>query len=104
MASPWENPHLRTATTTDIFYCFRLILGRSPNREEWKGHSAQAGSDLDTVTGTYLDSLECAQLAEKRMKSRQDDSISLEALQDFLMYVQANDQAVGKVIKDQHEY
>jgi FkbM family methyltransferase len=38
------------------------------------------------------------------MKGRQDDSISLEALQDFSMYVQENDQAVGKVIKDQHEY
>ena len=104
LESPWENSHLRTATTTDIFYCFRLILGRSPNREEWNGHSAQAGSDLDTVTGTYLDSLECSQRAEKRMKGRQDDSISLEALQDFSMYVQENDQAVGKVIKDQHEY
>jgi hypothetical protein len=30
--------HSKVATIDDIFYCFRLLLGRTPNPEEWPGH------------------------------------------------------------------
>lgn len=40
--------------------CFRLILGREPNPEEWAGHSAQSGHDLAAVVAGYVNSLEFA--------------------------------------------
>lgn len=49
-----------TATEDDIFYCFRLLLGRNPNPEEISGHFSKAGQNLPVVVGTYLSSLEFA--------------------------------------------
>lgn len=43
----------------DIFYCFRIILGRDPNPEEIKGHlGAGIGKPLENVVKSYLNSLE----------------------------------------------
>jgi len=46
------------ASEEDIKNCFRLILGRNPNPEEWKGHSSLAGLELNLVVSSYLNSLE----------------------------------------------
>ena len=43
-----------TATAEDIFYCFRLLLGRNPNPEEWPGHSSRAGENLANVVSSYV--------------------------------------------------
>lgn len=40
--------------------CFRLLLDRLPNPEEWQGHSAQAGHPLGPVVAGYVNSLEFA--------------------------------------------
>ena len=40
--------------------CFRLLLDREPNPEEWSGHSAQAGHPLGPVVAGYVNSLEFA--------------------------------------------
>src|SRR6516225_10263802 len=47
--NPPPAEHTRAATQEDIFYCFRLLLGRSPNPEEWPGHSSRVGQDLENV-------------------------------------------------------
>jgi FkbM family methyltransferase len=59
-AQPWEVGHAPDATVEDVFFCFRLILGRNPNAEEWAGHSALAGSPLVNVVKDYVASLEFA--------------------------------------------
>ena len=46
------------ATEADILACFRLLLGRAPNPEEWAGHSARAGEALGPVVSGYVNSLE----------------------------------------------
>ena len=46
------------ATRADIEACFRLLLGRAPNREERAGHFAHVGRDLSTVVSGYLNSRE----------------------------------------------
>ncbi len=55
---PWERAYPETATTEDIMYCFRLLLGRNTSFEEWHGHSSRAGEPLSDVVATYLNSRE----------------------------------------------
>lgn len=102
--TPWNTPHRQSASLEDIFYCFRLILGRSPNREEWTGHAAQAESDLNSVVGIYVNSLEFSRRLSVLRDSKLDDRISLIDLEEFSMYVQDNDSAVGLHIKNRNAY
>lgn len=47
------------ADLQDIFYCFRLILGRDPNTEEIQGHlNAGIGNDVAEVVRSYVGSEE----------------------------------------------
>lgn len=47
------------ADLQDVFYCFRLILGRDPNLEEIQGHiNAGVGRDLAEVVRSYVGSEE----------------------------------------------
>lgn len=48
------------ASQDDIRNCFRLLLGREPNEEEWPGHSARAGHPLMDVVRSFANSRECA--------------------------------------------
>lgn len=88
-----------TATPEDIFYCFRLLLGRPPNPEEWEGHAAYAGSDLDAVVRSYMNSLEFSRRAETLMSHRLNDRISLASSKGFSIYVNDDDTAVGQHVK-----
>ena len=82
-----------TASLDDINACFRLLLGRAPNPEEWRGHSMQAGQPLDRVVAGYVGSLEFA----RRGLLREDESSRpiLTALPDFQIYSASDDAAVG---------
>jgi FkbM family methyltransferase len=51
-------PDGQKATAHDIRACFRLILGRAPNPEEWPGHGSRIGDDLKAVVSTFLQSEE----------------------------------------------
>jgi FkbM family methyltransferase len=88
-----------TATPEDIFYCFRLLLGRSPNLEEWEGHVANAGNDLDAVIRSYMGSLEFSRRAEHLMSHRANDRVSLVSAKGFSIYVEDDDPAVGHHVK-----
>jgi FkbM family methyltransferase len=86
------------ATPEDIFYCFRLLLGRPPNLEEWEGHAARTGSDLDAVIRSYMNSLEFSRRAETLM-SHSNDRIALASAKGFSIYVQEDDTSVGQHVK-----
>lgn len=98
LAQPWKAAQ-GAATPEDIFYCFRLLLGRSPHREEWGGHVGQAGTDLDAVVRSYLSSLECTQRVERLLSHRLSDRVSLKKAKGFCIYVQEEDLAVGVSVK-----
>ena len=53
-----DAPAGDAATALDIRMCFRLLLDRPPNPEEWPGHSAQSGQPLGKVVAGYVNSLE----------------------------------------------
>lgn len=55
-SEPWNGDFRTEARVEDIFFSFRLILGRLPHREEWPGHSSLVGAPLSEVVKTYLNS------------------------------------------------
>ena len=82
------------ATELDIRMCFRLLLGRKPNREEWPGHSAQAGQDLARVVSGYLNSLE---FANRKLLAPQDGALpELAEYDGFRIYAQRSDIVIGR--------
>jgi FkbM family methyltransferase len=95
---PWKIPQ-GPATGEDIFFCFRLLLGRPPNREEWGGHFAQVGGDLDAVVRSYLTSFEFSRRADTLLSHRSTDRVSLATSRDFSIYVQEADTAVSEHVK-----
>jgi FkbM family methyltransferase len=94
--TPIPASYARTATYEDIFYCFRLLLGRNPNPEEWPGHSSQVGSDLENVVSSYLTSRE---FAERRLLNKTyRDQVELIRLPRFSLFASNDDLAVGRHI------
>jgi FkbM family methyltransferase len=91
---PWSGDFPAAATEADILACFRLLLGRLPNREEWSGHSRQAGQPLPAVVSAYLNSLEFS----RRGLLRQDHmaEIATADLPGFRIHAAAADAAVGR--------
>jgi len=89
----WE--YAEATTSEDIFHCFRLILGRAPNREEWPGHSLQIGKPLDLVLASYINSLEFSQRQEKLTIKRELSQIEKAHINDIDMIVNPKDLDVG---------
>ncbi len=55
---PHEKKFDPRASEADIVACFRLLLGRRPSPEEWRGHSMRVGEDLAGVVASFLTSRE----------------------------------------------
>ena len=99
---PWDLPYDGRTTAEDIYHCFRLLLGRPPNREEWRGHSSRVGEPLDAVVGSYVNSLEFT----RRRLSDADAGSGYEVaeLDGFRMFASPSDAAVGRhVLGGQYE-
>lgn len=103
LTEPWNIAQGAT-TPEDVFYCFRLLLGRPPNREEWEGHVGQASHDLDEVVRSYVNSLEFSRRADRMLSDRLSARVSLVSLKGFSIYVYEADPAVGQQVKrDEYE-
>ena len=85
------------ASTEDIRACFRLLLGREPNPEEWRGHAMRAGQTLHSVVASYVGSLEFS----RRGLLREDETGApvLTELRDFRIYSAPDDAAVGHYVR-----
>ena len=85
------------ATEADILACFRLILGRMPHPEEWRGHSSRAGEPLAQVVASYVTSLE---FQRRGFLGRETaDDIAVAEIQGFRVYSSLGDAAVGKHVR-----
>jgi len=89
---PWQRPYDDAATEDDIFYCFRLLLGRSPSPDEWSGHAAQAGAPLDRIVAGYLSSME---FDRRHLLRRSDAPPPLHQLPGFRLYTSPDDPGLG---------
>lgn len=95
---PWLLPYRPVATEADIFHCFRLLLGRHPHREEWRGHAMHAGEALDGVVASYLGSLEFA--CRRLLAQDHTAAVEVATLPDFRVFVAVADAAVGRHVRD----
>ncbi len=96
--TPWDSPYSDTATDSDILACFRLLLGRMPNREEWRGHSSRAGEELSGIVASYLTSLE---FTRRRLgNAALSDNVVLTRLAEFSIYSSSDDASVGKYVRE----
>lgn len=95
LQEPWKQAFNDQATLDDVYYCFRLLLGRNPFRAEWPGHSLLAGGPLKDVVVSYLDSPEFKQRQLGRFDASQ---VVLCEVQGFKLYVPINDSQVGRGI------
>lgn len=90
------SEHSGAATQQDIFYCFRLLLGRCPNPEEWPGHSSRAGEDLQNVVSSFVT---CREFAERGLLNRTyRDKLELVRLPKFSLFASNDDLAVGRIV------
>src|SRR5713101_6464315 len=86
--------YCKIATPEDIFYCFRLLLGRCPNPEEWPGHSSRVGEELENVVSSYVTSREFAERGLLTKTYR--DEVELACLPRFSLFVSRDDLATGR--------
>ncbi len=91
-APPFTIEFDDTCTEEDIFYCFRLILGRNPSEIEWDGHKTHAGNKLENVVASYTSSLE---FKRRRLGALERTEHILIDLDGYKMYVSDSDTAVG---------
>lgn len=80
------------ATPDDIAACFRLLLGRAPSPDEWRGHLTLAGAPLPGVVSSYLDSDEFAERQARRV-GRPPTRTELDG---YAIYTSDDDMAVGR--------
>ncbi len=95
---PWAGSHSPRADAADILGCFRLILGRLPNREEWRGHAMRVGEPLEQVVASYVNSLEFARRG--LLGSEALGRVELARLPGFSIYTQMDDAAVGRYVRE----
>ena len=98
LAEPWRIPQ-SAATGEDIFFCFRLLLGRPPNHEEWGGHFAQRGTDLDALVRSYMTSFEFSRRADTLLRNASNERVALAKSRRFSIYVQEADVQVSEHVK-----
>jgi FkbM family methyltransferase len=83
------------ANADDIYYCFRLLLGRNPTDDEWIGHSARSGEPLRDVVSSYLCSPE---FANRNLPSGPASNLTLARIEGFFLWASKDDLDVGRGI------
>ena len=97
----WDRDLPETCTEDDIYYCFRLLLGRPPSAGEWTGHCARVGRDLPGVVSEYLSSREFKSRDLLGVVATDQERVDLG---DFAMCVSPSDHAVGRPILKHKTY
>jgi FkbM family methyltransferase len=97
VAKPWLRHYDAQTTEGDVIACFRLLLGRNPNPEEWTGHMMHVGEPLDQVVTSYLTSLE---FSRRGLTNEMPADYVIADLPDFRIFSDINDNAVGKFVRE----
>lgn len=94
---PWLAPPPDRATEADIAACFRLLLGRAPNQEEWRGHASRVGEPLELVVASYVNALEFSRRGLQEARPLGDTELT--RLEAFAIFTESNDAAVGHHVR-----
>lgn len=99
----WLDPEI--ATPRDLRFCYRLSLGRNPDREGWEAHMASIRSGAMTrarLVRTFLQSAEFRNHAALHA-ARHPDGQRVD-LPDFIIHVRDTESAIGRAICEQRIY
>ena len=91
--APYTLDYSGITTKEDIFYCFRLLLARTPNPEEWPGHSSRVGQKLDAVVETFVNSGEFKD--RDLLKVKMPDGLTCGDNGRFRIWADGNDPVIG---------
>ncbi len=97
----WEKEYSCKSTEEDIYYCFRLLLGRNPGKTEWSSHRHLVNNELVNVVSKYLSSPE---FKGRKLNDLASSEHRLVDLDDFRMYVSLSDIDVGLHIEKSKSY
>lgn len=97
----WDVNLPETVTASDLFYCFRLLLNRIPDQQEWVAHYSRIGEDLTQVVTSVMNSHE---FTNRHLVDRPTGTWELVELPRFKMYVSPEDNFIGGSIIREHEY
>ena len=102
----FNQPYDELATTEDVYYCYRLILGRSPDPAGWESYCEQLGGlPVDTLAEIFLTAREFRNREVFAKIIGNDPSVPRVAdCQGFQLWASPNDQAVGQAILSQGVY
>ena len=91
-----DRPQSRFASEEDIYFCFRLLLGRAPGPKEWYGHRQTAGLRVDEIVAKFLSSPEFAgrKLAVSSLASSEHQLVEA---QGFRFYISAEDKVCASL-------
>jgi FkbM family methyltransferase len=101
LETPWQNAFPQEATREDIYFLFRLLLGRNPNPEEWPGHSSRAGRPLRELVRHFVNSRE---FSRRKLLEREAGEIGSVRVGDFVIYADTRDPGVGARILEDAAY
>lgn len=101
LRSPWEIEYDPKSSEDDIYYCFRLLLGRNPSFVEWNGHKALAGRDLANTVASYLS---CREFKNRKLNTLSDADHVLVDLGTHKIFVSPADTVVGRHIYETKTY
>ena len=89
-----------SADPADIYFCYRLLLGRAPETSGWQDwiQRARQGLSRESLVDAVLSSRECVHRHHPKMKPQ---CIQTE---DFTIYVDPNDLDIGQPIAKQRMY
>lgn len=91
-----RQPHDTNATLDDLFYCFRLVLGRIPSAAELAMHKWRVGQRLEDVVATFLRSQEFD--GRNLLGSKSLDDARIATLNGFSIFYQTGDIDAGVAI------
>lgn len=100
-----EEPFDATAGPEDVYYCYRLLLGRLPDSEGWKTYEAAVRDRrmrAETLVADFLASPEFRRRAQARDPAGAEPV--LVDLGDFRLYVAPDDFDVGQTILAHRRY
>ena len=89
-------PFSAAATVKDVYYCFRLLLGRHPHPEEWRGHTMRVGEELGGVVASFANSLECVR---RGIFAPSGAAAVLTEIEGFRIYTDPDDALVGGAVR-----
>jgi len=101
--SPWHREIMSfdTATEDDLYFCYRLLLGREPEQEAWDNFKWRLDVSKLPVGALVDEFLDSPEFLANRRNPRKPVLVELD---EFKIYVRRNDYFIGATIKNSRRY